>query len=794
MGAYGYNDVNAFKQFLVGQGGAYVCKIITPGQSIAKVAGDLLTQPFKTLNDSLASAAQNLGANAPSILQPYLNAITTAALNLLIKKEKGLVDPKFNFSSSNGSRRQNSSNFKDSSNDLYASKGIAGSIDNFRNQLLQTLLDFSIFAGTLVDITRAKSILHEPPILITNLIHSGYVWTYGFNSGNPDRNIWMPVGSAAGEDPVNAPNSQSIAIRTDVSTAIQNKSANGFPLLPVGGTFNIVGDQCGAFKQEFPTDDTNLAFVRSIHTGFVALSDVYSSSSGSCAVSVPTGNVFIPSTSLYLDSSCKNTVSTLGYFNIGSNKIRIAAFDDNSDGIPDRFVRHILETGAVVTFIDTDQASGADPYIIVGTPPTYPTADYASRDVDPRLYTSELLNVSTSAVPFSGAPSNTVESQTPRVYSSYANTNECPQGVSPSGNPPVCPDNTAGAIYYIKSTVPAVAWNTTPIINWSSSSPDGLRWATPVTLTETIYGLKIEEGGSDGGWCAAGVDGMFWGATDFLSAINGMNLTGSVSLQGWNLGSPGGSSHEFDFGQLSGVSAYGGSSGLYYGWVRNSSTLTEIPAGQVLKSNMWFGDRGSGGTQSCRVYTLSGQVPSIDQMGVTADVAIEDYKIKYYSPTFSDATATITNKRTVVKYNDFTDASGNPQTMQTVRVESENLNPYKMTLSNFYQEIEELTDAFMKKIRVILGYTQGGKKTYLSGLTDQIGSIPDDDPSYTSVSDVLKAYNDLSDLYQTLFSGVSSEETLEGLDPQAEILSPEETNTVKDVQPQHLLQLQMQNS
>ncbi|HJZ13635.1 MAG TPA: hypothetical protein VJ521_15885, partial [Acidobacteriota bacterium] len=111
------------------------------------------------------------------------------------------------------------------------------------------------------------------------------------------------------------------------------------------------------------------------------------------------------------------------------------------------------------------------------------------------------------------------------------------------------------------------------------------------------------------------------------------------------------------------------------------------------------------------------------------------------------------------------------------------------------QELQE-------KIRIIKGYNYpaSGVKNYTAPLADQLGASPDEDPydnnpnnpAYNdrydtsgnlvsegykgSITDVLTTYNNLTQVYQTLFAGLADENALEGVDKDFTILSPEEAN------------------
>ena len=171
---------------------------------------------------------------------------------------------------------------------------------------------------------------------------------------------------------------------------------------------------------------------------------------------------------------------------------------------------------------------------------------------------------------------------------------------------------------------------------------------------------------------------------------------------------------------------------------------------------------------------------------------------KYYSPTFDGGSALLFNTRDGFSYHDFTG------TLRNTFIRSQtNTDANLVWLTPpFYPELLEKVQELMERSRVIEGYNYSspGVKNYQSGLADQLGATPDDNPydnnpsnpSYTdkhdasgnlisegykgSVTDVLTAYNSLTQTYQTLFGGLTDESALEGVDKDMKILSPTETN------------------
>ncbi len=188
--------------------------------------------------------------------------------------------------------------------------------------------------------------------------------------------------------------------------------------------------------------------------------------------------------------------------------------------------------------------------------------------------------------------------------------------------------------------------------------------------------------------------------------------------------------------------------------------------------------------------------------GVRAISSTETFYQKYQSPKLEGASAFLLNHRQSIDYADPTGTIIDPVVLRKV-----NDNPNQTHLSPpFYPELYEKAQELMEKIRLINGYNnedpnrcsdgRGNKwpNYYQASLADQLGAVPDDNPadnnptspSYQgssvcegykgSINDVLTRYNGMSDIYQKLFAGLHDENSLESVDKDLKILSPEETN------------------
>lgn len=742
------DQLEEFKKFWVENGGQFKCKIQTPAQTIADITSKAITGPFQALNDAAAAALQNIGKNAPSILQPYLNAISASAMNLLIKKEKGLISSALRPTPPRRERRQSSDSFKDANLTLGASQSLLASTLSLRELLMQTALQFSLFTGTLRKISEKKALLWDWPIVLEELNDSGYVWGYIRSWMKTFDANYEATGSPGGAKSntllldlvTSAPSVDAfIASETErvVTANLKENLPNGFPTLPPAGTMNIVANACGAPTQEItPTWSQSAQTNTSAAIGYIAIQNItggcVTTFEGTfCAVDLKAGDILSLSNASLSDLSAGKN----GWF----GNVRIIVFDDNGNGAPDRFVRE-TKTGPttydIMTFVDTEQGNNR---IKIGAKLSYPIANsYQNEYEDPNIYSSELANFSVLSEQirsFNGSPVQ-------RIY--Y------------TGSAPVL----GGDVFVIEGNKqnPAVVLTgpsvPTPTSSFCVDHKYGYRYSKVGTVGTLYAGGN---GMSDPSW-----GGQCGGDEELVATFDWNTLDGEVMV-----------TSTFEGGGCS------------------ANTLSIILTDSTTDLTMYEtgASCGAGGQQSPYVSNILVTNTNINLLGIPAYYKDSKYLQKFFSPAYTEATAQIENSKRTVFYDDFLRANSAPATIVTLPqstesstqgmpyIEHNNLNPYKMKMFSFYEELNEAIDDFMVKIRVILGYTLPGQlKTHLSGLADQIGAMPDDDPTSTSTSDVLTRYNGLSDLYQTLFTGVSSEETLEGLDPNYDILNPAETN------------------
>ncbi|MBI1754869.1 hypothetical protein HYR65_01125, partial [Candidatus Azambacteria bacterium] len=129
-----------------GSGGEVVCKAVTPAQNIKALSDRYLQQPLNYLQGGADSLTSQLGTSMPSILKPYLLAIGSAGLNLLLKKGQGLITTTLQKALKPRKANRQVTNSLQENTALASSAGaLSGTMGGFRTFLLNALLEFSIF-------------------------------------------------------------------------------------------------------------------------------------------------------------------------------------------------------------------------------------------------------------------------------------------------------------------------------------------------------------------------------------------------------------------------------------------------------------------------------------------------------------------------------------------------------------------------------------------------------------------------------------------------------------------------
>ena len=189
--------------------------------------------------------------------------------------------------------------------------------------------------------------------------------------------------------------------------------------------------------------------------------------------------------------------------------------------------------------------------------------------------------------------------------------------------------------------------------------------------------------------------------------------------------------------------------------------------------------------------------------------------LKYFSPTYENASVSLLNTRDDRAYRDPTLVVRNPLIYSELNSKGDEVYLPK---DAFYSELPEKIQDLAEKLRILNGYhyNEPNRRDYEAGIAQQVGSAPDDDPSDNnprnplypdrptnatneancktpyewdedlqqclrkgykgSVSDVTTKYKNITEIYQVLYSGATDERALEGIDPNMTILSPTETN------------------
>ncbi len=278
MSTYGYSSVEDFKLFWRASGGDFRCKVTTPAKAVSDLASKAISEPLNRLNNVVANALDKVGPSKESMFRPYFEAIKASLLNLMIKKERGLIEGKDFFSNPRKYRNRDTTTLRRSTNNLFGVDNLITTSNDLRGYVLSNILDFSLFAGVLGRTIQEKSILREEPLTVRELTREERIWKYGFNSGNEGGTegvvtIWLSHQTLNGrEDPRKVP-------ITDFNTGNRIKDrvidkmikpvvddgkapSAGYPLLSASGAFLSVANYCGAFTQVYtrPSFYENVTF------------------------------------------------------------------------------------------------------------------------------------------------------------------------------------------------------------------------------------------------------------------------------------------------------------------------------------------------------------------------------------------------------------------------------------------------------------------------------------------------------------------------------------------------------
>src|SRR3989344_3775008 len=165
-GGYSFSNDQEFMGWLVANGGKYNCKTVTPAEQISELASTALQAPIKKMEGALTALTNKLGTGMGRVLKPYVLAIGNASLNLLLKKEKGLVSDLFAAPPKRDrkiSQRPSDAVQKSTMNAGSAGQ-VAASANDFPSFIMKSLIDFSVFVSTAAQVMDESSELGRLPM------------------------------------------------------------------------------------------------------------------------------------------------------------------------------------------------------------------------------------------------------------------------------------------------------------------------------------------------------------------------------------------------------------------------------------------------------------------------------------------------------------------------------------------------------------------------------------------------------------------------------------------------------
>lgn len=152
------NNEKEFIDWIQEKGGTVECKTVTPAQQISNLADTALLAPYRRLENSIIGMTEKLGTGAPGVLKPYVLAIASAGLNLMLKKEQGLISGALaRASKPRKARRQPTDALAENAQLASSAGALSGSIKDFRSFLLDALLEFSIFISAITQVTESSN-------------------------------------------------------------------------------------------------------------------------------------------------------------------------------------------------------------------------------------------------------------------------------------------------------------------------------------------------------------------------------------------------------------------------------------------------------------------------------------------------------------------------------------------------------------------------------------------------------------------------------------------------------------
>lgn len=876
---YPAGSPDAFKTLWKSLGGKMECKTVTPAEQISALATNALLAPIKRLEDSITGLTNNLGTGAGSVIKPYVLAIANAGLNLLLKKEIGLITSFLpSAKKSTSTRRQTTNSLQENTMLAQSAGALAASMTDFRSFLLKAVVDFSIFVSNASDALNKIDVLGRTPLNKVETEIRGGTWYLG--GGCPEGYFGTGV---------------------SYFSTIKNKSLAGTPhpcnttaadvnapaTRTPGRTFFEEEQWCGAYSQELPITAEN---VPQIVMQPIAGSDPIplSALGGMC----PSLTYTTPAGVKTIAGDCSNATwvqYNLDGIGAADMATRLMAYDDENKGEGDRYLRQsvvgadtnndgvpdgpIVPDATNITFEETviDRNTDSNHSSTVdGISAATPAELRGIFEMQPN-FSNTIVNGPGASLPVGLAQAASAGGYLFGGYNRFGHSDlivslasgtvvaHLPFGISGATAilyPPTGRIYLFGGYNHTKAldTIMEYDPSNNVVRTMSSRLPSPMLGASAAYYPPT--GRIYLFGGAPNDTISDHIL-EYNQATDTLVTKNAIlpiplafSAAATASLDAANKqrriylfggitegGSSSGAIFEYNpvaadtasavarklttiepRGYLAAVNTaptaiavYGGQS--EFGLLATSeqyNTATDSAVTGALAEPL---SKGAGGMVGATAVVAGGIVPAAgtsesakifpqgDIYHIPAAVHAVSETVpfwqKLFSAKFEGGTASLINTRTTTSYADFTAALTN-LTISSVTGD----DATQVWLSpSFYPELFEKEQELMEKIRVINGYNYPASNTkgYRSGLANQLGANPDDDPydnnpsnpAYQdridqngdlvegykgSVTDVLTKYTDLTQIYQALFAGLANENALEGVDKDMKILSPEETN------------------
>ncbi|MCR4322824.1 MAG: hypothetical protein NUV61_01925, partial [Candidatus Azambacteria bacterium] len=848
------SDPDEFKRYWKMMGGDYQCKTVTPAEQISELANTVLQAPIKRLEDAINGLTGKLGTGAGSVLKPYVLAIGNAGLNLLLKKEMGLITNALaSAKKPRKARRQSTSSLQENTMLAQSAGALAGSVNDFRSFMLKALLEFSLYVSSAGTALTSMDVLGRIPINRAETEIRGGTWYLGgWNPlAAPPAQCGSTTASCGACPPEYEANYDTTNPKTLTTTSgapytcastpfIQNYDAAATSTNAPGKVFFEEARWCGAYYQEIAIPLENpeakqvppLAGHDPLSTGLLAGVNCPTLTYGTVSVpgdcTDPTGWIQY---NLDGDAAFEMATRIVGYddtqvdsptadVDMADRFIRqsIVGVDSDNNSIPDAAIPGLSPANITFseTLIYTARDSNHNAFVdAVGTStaselkglfemrPEYSktiirsdgttvtslpqglaqaavAGDYVFGGHNQFGHSNKVFRLSTGAfvatLPFAVSGSTAVYYppngriylfggfNSTQSYSAIWEFNPSSNAVrtmsarlpSPTAGMAAAYYPPTGRIYlfggadkkgphtwiieYNQATDSLVTKNT-PLLSPLAHASAATAFKSPPNAQQRIFVF--------GGFTTNGFSSPAIFEYDPARPDDGFSpltrKSADIEARGFLAAAPGASPEIITL--IGGQSEYGLLATVeQYNAQNDSISRSLLPAPRSKASGGAIGvvAVAAGGSTAADVAVAPENAkvfPQGDIYYIPASIYNESITTpfweKYFSPSFDGGSAMLLNTRTEFTYNDFTGTVGNATITSRTNTDSNLV----WLAPPFYPELLEKAQELMEKSRIISGYNypSAGVKNYQSGLADQLGATPDDDPYDNNPSN--PAYN-----------------------------------------------------